>query len=77
MFYAPNVENKDIGGNSFGQYPFVLSMSPGRDDVIILLVGETEKAKILLESNDLLAELCSYRDYLCTTDATRGRTPVN
>src|SRR5690242_8725264 len=40
MFYAPGVKNKDIGGNGFGQYPFILSMSPGRDDVIILLVGE-------------------------------------
>src|SRR6266404_4312173 len=77
MFYAPNVRDKDIGGNSFGQYPFVLSMSPGRDDYIIMLVGETEKAKILLESKDLLAELCSYREYLCTTDATRARTPLN
>jgi hypothetical protein len=77
MFYAPNVKNKDIGGNSFGPYPFILSMSPGRDDVIILLVGETEKAKILSESKDLLADLCSYRDYLCTTEATRARTLVN
>jgi hypothetical protein len=77
MFYAPNVKDKDIGGNSFGQYPFVLSMSPGRDDYIIMLVGETEKAKILLESKDLLAELCSYREYLCTTEATRARTPLN
>jgi hypothetical protein len=77
MFYAPNVKNKDIGGNSFGPYPFILSMSPGRDDYIILLVGEAEKAKILLESKDLLTELCAYRDYLCTTDATRARTPVN
>jgi len=77
MFYAPNVKNKDLGGNSFGQYPFILSMNPGRDDYIILLVGESEKAKILLESNDLLADLCSYRDYLCTTDATRARTPIN
>jgi len=77
MFYAPNVKNNDIGGTGFGQYPFILSMSPGRDDYIILLVGETEKAKILLESKDLLAELCSYRDYLCTTDATRARTPIN
>jgi len=52
-------------------------MSPGRDDYIIMLVGETEKAKILLESKDLLAELCSYREYLCTTEATRARTPLN
>ena len=77
MFYAPNVKNEEIGGNSFGPYPFILSMSPGRDDYIVLLVGETEKAKILLESKDLLVQLCSYRDYLCTTDATRMRTPMN
>jgi hypothetical protein len=77
MFYAPNVRDSDIGGNGFGQYPFILSMSPGRDDVIIMLVGETEKAKILLDSQDLLAELCSYRNYLCTTPATRARTPLN
>jgi hypothetical protein len=77
MFYAPNVKNRDIGGNSYGPYPFILSMSPGRDDVIILLVGEAEKTKILSESRDLLADLCSYRDYLCTTEQTRARTPVN
>jgi hypothetical protein len=31
----------------------------------ILLVGETEKAKILADSSDLLNQLCSYRKYLC------------
>jgi hypothetical protein len=78
MFYAPNVKDADIGGNGFSkQYPFILNMSAGRDDYIILLVGETEKAKILLDSKDLLAQLCSYRDYLCSTEATRARTPIN
>jgi hypothetical protein len=78
MFYAPNVKNSDIGGNGFSlQYPFILNMSPGRDDYIIMLVGEAEKARILQESKDLLAQLCSYRDYLCTTAATRVRTPIN
>jgi len=52
-------------------------MSPGRDDYIILLVGEAEKAKILEESKDLLNGLCSYRNYLCTTAETRTRTPVD
>lgn len=75
MFYAPNAKDSDIGGKPFSQYPFILSMSPGRDDYIILMVGEAEKAKILLESKDLLAELCSYRDFLCTTEATRVRMP--
>jgi hypothetical protein len=75
MFYAPNVTDADIGGKPYSQYPFILRMSPGRDDVIIMLVGETEKAKILLESKNLLDQLCSYRDYLCTTDATRVQMP--
>jgi hypothetical protein len=77
MFYAPNVKNADIGGKPFSQYPFILSMSPGRDDVIILFAGETEKAKILLESKDLLTELCSYRDFLCTNGKTRTQMPNN
>ena len=65
MFYAPNVKNTDIGGEPGSQYPFVLPQGPGPHDVIILLVGETEKAKILAESADLVKELCKYRKYLC------------
>ena len=53
----------------------ILSMSPGRDDVIIMLVGQTEKDKILGEGKDLLADLCSYRNYLCTSAETRARMP--
>jgi hypothetical protein len=34
MFYAPSV---NIGGKPFSHYPFILNMSPGRDDVIILI----------------------------------------
>lgn len=77
MFYAPNVKNADIGGEPFSQYPFILSMSPGRDDVIILFAGETEKARILSESKDLLTELCSYRDFLCTNEKTRTQMPTH
>lgn len=78
MFYAPGVKDSDIGGNGFSkQYPFILDMSQGRDDYIILLVGEAEKAKILEESKGLLNDLCSYRDYLCTTSETRARTPID
>ncbi len=76
MFYAPNVKNSDIGGKPISQYPFMLSMSPGRDDYIIMLVGEAEKGKILLEFKDLLADLCAYRDYLCTNDKTRKEMPT-
>jgi hypothetical protein len=78
MFYAPGLKDADIGGNGFSkQYPFILGMNQGRDDYIIMLVGEVEKAKILEESKDLLADLCSYRSYLCTTSETRTRTPVD
>jgi hypothetical protein len=77
MFYAPNVKDRDIGGNGFSQeYPFVLSMNLGRDDYIIMLVGESEKAKIIEESKDLLADLCSYRQFMCTTGETKARTPI-
>lgn len=65
MFYAPNVKDSDIGGKPLSQYPFVLPQGPGPHDVIILLVGEAEKAKIVADSADLLNELCSYRKYLC------------
>ena len=78
MIYAPNLKDADIGGHGFSkQYPFILGMSHGRDDYIILLVGEAEKAKILSDSKDLLTDLCSYRAYLCTTAETRARTPVD
>ena len=76
MFYAPGVRNPDIGGKAISQYPFVLSMSPGRDDYIIMLVGEAEKASILAEFKDLLADRCSYRDYLCTNARTRADMPT-
>lgn len=45
MFYAPNIKDADIGGKPFSPYPFILPQGPGPHDVIILLVGETEKAR--------------------------------
>lgn len=78
MFYAPGVKDADIGAHGFSkQYPFVLGMSHGRDDYIILLVGEAEKAKLLEDSGALLNDLCAYKDYLCTTPETRARTPID
>jgi hypothetical protein len=69
MLYAPNVKDVDIGGKPFSPYPFMLPQGPGPHDVMILLVGETEQAKILDESKGLVAELCSYRKYLCVDAA--------
>ena len=65
MFYAPNVKDSDSGGT--------LVSSTVR---MIGAMGETEKAKILLEFKDLLADLCSYRDYLCTDDKTHMQMPT-
>jgi hypothetical protein len=73
MFYAPHVKNADIGGKPGSPHPFILPQGPGPHDVIILLVGETEKAKILADSSDLLNELCSYRKYLCLNAGSQGR----
>jgi len=73
MFCAPNVKDADIGGKPLSQYPFALPQRPGPHDVIILLVGQAEKTKILADSADLLSELCSYRKFLCLDSAKGGQ----
>ena len=60
MVYAPNVTDKDIGGQYYGQSPFMLRMSPGHDDVIIFFAGVAEKAQIVAESSPLFDDLCAY-----------------
>lgn len=72
MFYAPNLKDADIGGKPFSSYPFVVQQSPGQHDVIILLVGEAEKANIASQSKVLLDELCAYRNYLCLDTPAHG-----
>lgn len=69
MFYAPNLTSKDIGGGPvMGQYPYLIN--PGPHAYIILNVGETEKAQINRESQDLLRELCACRSYFCVEGAS-------
>ena len=68
MFYAPNLTSKDIGGGPLmGQYPYLIN--PGSHAYIIVNVGETEKAQINRESQDLLRELCAYKFYFCSEGA--------
>jgi hypothetical protein len=74
---SANSQSINMIGICGNHNPFILGMSKGRDDYIILLVGEAEKAKILEDSKDLLHDLCSYRNYLCTTPETRARTPID
>jgi len=65
MVLAPKVTDKDIGGKPYSMNPFMLRMSPGRDDVIIFLVGAAERVTLFAEHKALLADLCAYRPFLC------------
>jgi hypothetical protein len=68
MIYAPNLTDKDIGGAPPpSPYPFIFEQGP--QGYMILLLGEKEKAKVLEGSKGLMADLCSYRDFLCLNDA--------
>jgi hypothetical protein len=72
MFYAPCVDDRDIGGGwvTGGHQPFVVNSGSILDkshsifNYIILAAGETEKAKIIEDDNDLLSKLASYKPYL-------------
>jgi hypothetical protein len=71
MFYAPRVDNKDIGGDwDGGHSPFAISPSDKLLDkehsifnLIILPAGEAEKARIIEQSKDLLEKLAAYKPY--------------
>lgn len=71
MFYAPGVTNEDIGArpvlSDFAslQYPFIDRQGNVEQSVMIQMVGDAEKAKILADEKTLLADLCAYRQILC------------
>ena len=72
MFYAPYVDDADIGGGWIpgGHQPFVANTGPVLDKMhsifnyIIIAAGETEKAKIVDEDKDLLQRLAAYKSIL-------------
>jgi hypothetical protein len=78
MFYAPGVDNKDIGGDwDGGHSPFAVSPSDNWLDkehsifnLIILPAGDAEKAKIIAQNKDLLARLVAYKSYFKTATST-------
>lgn len=73
MFYAPNLTSKEIGGGPvMGRYPYLVN--PGPHAYIILNVGETEKAQINRESQNLAKELCTYRSYFCTDGSSTNHS---
>jgi hypothetical protein len=70
MFYAPRVDNKDIGGVWDAHSPFAINSGDNLDkehsifNYIILPAGDTEKASIIKENQDLLQRLAEYQPYL-------------
>ncbi len=73
MFYAPFVTNEDIGAApDFNDpstliYPFMDKHTEGDKEhgYIIQPLGKAETAKILSDEQQLVKDLCAYRDLLC------------
>lgn len=69
MFYAPRIDNTDIGGKWDGQNPFVIDSGNTLDkehsifNYIIVPVGASEKTKILESNKSLLERLAAYKQY--------------
>ena len=69
MFYAPYLDDKDVGGGwtPGGYQPFVVSSGMVLDkshsifNFIIIAAGESEKAKIVEANKDLLRRLAEYK----------------
>jgi hypothetical protein len=71
MPWAPGITNEDIGATpnlsdrASLQWPFIDKQGNAEQSYLIHLVGEKEKAKILVDEKSLVAELCAYRSLLC------------
>jgi hypothetical protein len=67
MFYAPRVENADIGGVWDAHSPYAINSGDNLNkehsifNYIILPAGDTEKARIIEENKDLLQRLAAYQ----------------
>ncbi|HLY69652.1 MAG TPA: hypothetical protein VKR53_07975 [Puia sp.] len=70
MFYAPGVDNGDIGGEWDGHGPFAIGTGDALDkknsifNFIIIPAGDAEKARIVEANKDLLRRLAEYKPYL-------------
>ena len=69
MFYAPCVDNSDIGGKWDGHNPFVLNSGDFLDkehsifNYIIIPVGDDEKKQIVEANKGLYDRLVAYKSY--------------
>ncbi len=76
MFYAPFVTNDDIAAApdlavpATLRYPFVDRQGNGEQSYMIQLLGETARARILVDEAPLIHALCAYRSVLCLADMT-------
>lgn len=74
MYYAPGIGNADIGAKpdladpATLIYPLIDRQGNDEQSYIVQLLGETEKAKILADEQELLHELCAHDDVLCLAD---------
>lgn len=66
MFYAPGVENADIGGDPRTGEPFVIQ--PGPHGYIVMRAHPAERAAIREEYRDLLTRLCGLNELWCVPD---------
>jgi hypothetical protein len=80
MFYAPGVDNEDIGGKWDGHGPFAIGSGDILDkknsifNFIIIPAGDTEKARIIEANKDLLRRLAEYKPYLQINTETSPST---
>lgn len=71
MFYAPHARNEDIGATpdltdpATLRYPFVDRQGIAEQSYFIQMMGEAEKASILVAERELVDALCDYRSVLC------------
>lgn len=63
MFYAPYVENREIGGDPRLDEPFVIQ--PGPHAYIVVRAHEAERARIVEEYREMLERLCVLKELWC------------
>jgi hypothetical protein len=66
MFYAPNIDNTDIGGARFDENPFVIQ--PGPHGYMIMLASPAEMSTIREQYADLLQRLCELNAVYCLAE---------
>jgi len=75
MYYAPDVSSEDIGaGKPAGMYPFVIM--PGHHGYMIQLLGQTERAAVNKEYEEIIARLCKIKEVWCLPKEQGSKTKL-